>query len=431
MKSVLLSALGVAALAAFVWADPPARVGRLSDIDGNVSFAAAVGSAWQKAVVNYPLTEGNQLSTADGARAEIQIGSDTVRLDSDTLATFEALDDQTVQLRLDKGRASVTLQRLGPSQTFQIVTQTASISLSAPGRYRVDQAESGASTIITRRGQAQVTGGQTAFQVGPGQAADIPASGADGYQISSAPALDSWDQWVAERDSRENASVSTRYVSSEMDGAEDLDQYGRWEVVAGYGPVWFPTVAAGWVPYTFGSWVWVNPWGWTWVDNEPWGFAPFHYGRWALITGTWCWVPGPIVARPVFAPALVRWVGGRPWWGHPPDRVSIARAPLGPREVFHPLYHASTTYYRAVNGIAVARRPHTPPWFAPHAAFAPRPSYASSPLWAPGHRIYRPPSAYGPRPAYGGNAQVIRTPGRRIWPDGQLPLLWQDRRERH
>jgi hypothetical protein len=24
----------------------------------------------------------------------------------------------------------------------------------------------------------------------------------------------------------------------------------------------------------------MSPWGWTWVDNAPWGFAPFHYGRW-------------------------------------------------------------------------------------------------------------------------------------------------------
>jgi len=439
MKSILLAAFGVAALAALAWADPPARVGRLSYVDGNVSFSPAVGSAWQKAVLNYPLTAGNQLSTVEGTRAEIQIGSATVRLDSDTEATFEALDDQAVQIRLDKGHASVTLQRLGPSQTFQIITQTATFSLAAPGRYRVDQAESGRSSVVTRRGQTQVTGGQTAFQVGPRQAADVPASGADAYQITSAPAPDSWDLWVAERDGQEERSVSTRYVSSEMDGADDLVQYGRWEVVAGYGPVWFPTVVAvGWAPYTFGHWAWIGPWGWTWVDDEPWGFAPFPYGRWALITGTWCWVPGPIVARPVFAPALVRWVGGTPWWGHPPDRVQIAWAPLGPREFFHPLYHVSTPYYRAVNGVAVlhsrvvVRRPFGPaPFapapFAPRSTFASRPAYAGLPAWASGSRTYEP----RPWPGYVGNAQIIRRPERREGPDGQAPFLWQGRREWH
>ena len=68
-----------------------------------------------------------------------------------------------------------------------------------------------------------------------------------------------------------------------MTGYEDLDEYGDWSYVAGYGMCWRPrVVVAGWAPYRFGHWVWVGPWGWTWVEDEPWGFAPFHYGRWAF-----------------------------------------------------------------------------------------------------------------------------------------------------
>ncbi len=78
-----------------------------------------------------------------------------------------------------------------------------------------------------------------------------------------------------------------------------------------YGNVWMPTrVSSGWAPYRDGHWAWVDPWGWTWVDEAPWGFAVSHYGRWASIGGSWGWVPGPVAARAVYAPALVAFVGG-------------------------------------------------------------------------------------------------------------------------
>src|SRR5664279_5923051 len=71
-----------------------------------------------------------------------------------------------------------------------------------------------------------------------------------------------------------------------------------------YGNVWMPTsVQSGWAPYHNGHWVWVAPWGWTWVDDAPWGYAPFHYGRWVSLRGNWGWVPGPINYQPVYAPA--------------------------------------------------------------------------------------------------------------------------------
>ena len=115
----------------------------------------------------------------------------------------------------------------------------------------------------------------------------------------------------------------------------------------------FPTrVAAGWAPYRFGHWVWVAPWGWTWVEDEPWGFAPFHYGRWAEVGGGWCWVPGPVVVRPVYAPALVVFVGG-PRFGMSVSfgggGGGVAWFPLGPREVYVPPYRTSVRYVQNVN----------------------------------------------------------------------------------
>ena len=119
-------------------------------------------------------------------------------------------------------------------------------------------------------------------------------------------------------------------------------------------------VAVGWVPYRFGQWVWQRPWGWTWVDDAPWGFAPFHYGRWLWWGGRWCWTPGPRVPRPVFAPALVGWVGGggaQVVIGSRPAPV-VGWVPLGPREAYRPGYHASARYLDRINGGAHAHHGH-------------------------------------------------------------------------
>jgi len=119
--------------------------------------------------------------------------------------------------------------------------------------------------------------------------------------------------------------------------------------VAGYGPCWRPrAVVVGWAPYRYGHWAYVGPWGWTWVEDEPWGFAPFHYGRWAFVSNGWFWVPGPVVVRPVWAPALVGFVGGGPGF-HFAAGVGVGWFPLAPGEVYVPGYHVSRTYVNNIN----------------------------------------------------------------------------------
>jgi hypothetical protein len=133
-----------------------------------------------------------------------------------------------------------------------------------------------------------------------------------------------------------------------------LDTYGDWVDESEYGPVWYPRqVAVEWSPYSYGRWTWISPWGWTWVDDAPWGFAPFHYGRWASVRGRWGWVPGPLHVRPVYAPALVAWVGTAP----PRSGISVSIAfgsgigwfPLAPHEVYVPSYYCSRRHLNNVN----------------------------------------------------------------------------------
>ncbi|MEO7432502.1 MAG: DUF6600 domain-containing protein, partial [Dokdonella sp.] len=131
------------------------------------------------------------------------------------------------------------------------------------------------------------------------------------------------------------------------------DDNGSWNDEPDYGHVWYPTtVAADWAPYRSGHWSWIDPWGWTWVDNASWGFAPFHYGRWAYVGNRWGWCPGERRWGSVYAPALVGFAGGAGWGVGISVRGGggpVGWFPLGPRDVYVPWYHASRGYFTNVN----------------------------------------------------------------------------------
>src|SRR2546426_1026172 len=295
--------------------DPPSRVGRLSFLSGSVSLRPGSVDDWATATVNYPLTTGDHLWTDADARAEITIGSSAIRLASQSAFGFLALDDRTTQVRLSQGTLAVRLRHLGDDESFEIDTPNGAVSLLRPGSYRVDVDSSGDTTTVTvRHGEAEVTANGSAFSVHADDAAVVIGTDAPSYDIHAALRPDAWEDWCVARDRRWDEARSARYVSREVIGHEDLDDYGDWRETGPYGAVWVPrSMIVGWAPYRYGHWAWVDPWGWTWIDDAPWGFAPFHYGRWVYVDDGWAWVPGHVVARPVYAPALVVFVGGRNW----------------------------------------------------------------------------------------------------------------------
>ena len=339
--------------------DPPGRVARLSYSQGSVSFEPAGTEDWWDAMLNRPITTGDRLWIDKGAHAELDIGTAAIRLSGQTGFSFLDLTDSVVQIQLTEGVISVHLRDLGDDETFEIDAPNLALSLLRPGDYRVEVNEAGDTTIVSvRSGQGEVTGGGQAFTVRSDQRAAF--IGTDQLQsfIDNAGDDDDFDRWCSDRDKREEHSVSARYVSRDVIGYQDLDEYGEWRNVAEYGAIWVPfSVAADWAPYRYGSWTWISPWGWTWLDEAPWGFAPFHYGRWTMVGGVWGWCPGPavvagVVRRPIYAPALVAWVGGP----HVSIGVNfgaggdgIAWFPLAPREVYVPPYRVSRTYVTNVN----------------------------------------------------------------------------------
>ncbi|MFM0170479.1 DUF6600 domain-containing protein [Paraburkholderia sediminicola] len=345
--------------------DPPGRVARLNYTAGAVTTEPAGATDWSYAQINRPLTTGDQLWNDQNARSELHIGSTAVRLGPSTSLDLLNLDDNSAQLKVAQGTLSARVRELAPGSSYEIDTPNLALSLDGPGDYRVDVAPDGSSTTVTvRSGGATVYGDSGQVPVAAGQQIRFGGTNLQQVADNGAPGLDGFDQWAASRDAAEDRSVSARYVSRDIPGYQDLDANGTWQSTPQYGEVWVPRgTPAGWAPYHDGHWVWQAPWGWTWVDDAPWGFAPYHYGRWAQVDDTWAWVPGPVAVSepPVYAPALVAFVGGGGGgvnWGVDlaiggTIAAGVAWFPLGPGEPWHPHWgghdHWSPGYYNRVN----------------------------------------------------------------------------------
>lgn len=334
-------------------ADPPARVARLSYASGDLGLMPAGSTDWSTADVNRPLTNGDKLSSGPDARAELELGGAALRINSQSDIGVLNLNDQIGQFELTQGTLSLTVRSIDQGATYEIDTPTLALVVNQPGTFRVDVGANGNGTTVTVFDGGGIVYGENSAQreVFSGRSYQFGDSTLNDMAVSEIQGRDTFDAWSSDRDAQYANANTTQYVSPDVVGAQDLNQYGDWEQNDDYGTVWYPTtVAADWAPYRVGHWVWIAPWGWTWVDAMPWGFAPYHYGRWVFVGHRWGWIPGPPRVRPVYAPALVAFVGiGR---GGP-----IGWFPLGPHEVYNPWYHASRNYYTNVNvtNIRIAR----------------------------------------------------------------------------
>ncbi len=336
--------------------DPPTRAGRIGFVQGSVSFQPGGEGDWLDAVPNRPLTTGDNLWVDRDSRAEVQIGSTSIRLGPETSLTFLDLGNDVTQLRLSTGSLYFRVRRFDRDDRFEVDSPNLAFNVEQAGEFRLDVNQNGDQTVATVwRGRSEITGGAgDSYRLQAGQQGAFTGVDQLSYDVGEIGEPDDFGRWALSRDQREDRVRSRQYVSEEMTGYEDLDDYGRWHEVAGYGNVWTPSGVPGdWAPYRYGNWTYVSPWGWTWVEQEPWGFAPFHYGRWASVEGSWCWVPGPVVVavRPVYSPALVAFVGG----GGFSIGIGVGGGggvgwfPLGPGEVFVPWYRTSPRYVENVN----------------------------------------------------------------------------------
>jgi len=350
--------------------DPSSRVARLSLVGGAVSLRPAIADDWGVAGPNTPITTGDHLWCDNDSRAELEVGDVTVHLAARTGFSILDLDDDVMQLRLTDGSILLRVRDLDADDVIEVDTPNAAVTILRAGTYRIDVSDNGEITSVTvRRGQAEVAAGGSTFPVRSSELATISGIDEPTYDVDDSGGLDAWERWAMSRNRRFDHSKSREYVSPDVIGYSDLDDYGRWSTEGNYGSVWYPNVSVDWCPYRYGRWAWIDPWGWTWIDDASWGFAPFHYGRWAHVDSRWCWVPGARHERALYAPALVVFLGGEGWGTGMPFHGGngVGWFPLGPREPYVPVYHGSDAYIRRLNaphidiGVHVNLRISPPP----------------------------------------------------------------------
>ncbi len=331
--------------------DPPGRIGQLADFQGRAWLFDRDRQEWVAAPRNRPLTSGDRLMIDQGGRAVVRIGSTTLRIAGGSDVELQRIDDEQIRLMLQRGTMAVQVASPEVAAEIQIATAFGTFLPLSPGHYRFDHRDG--ETNATNWYGALSAAGSTDLVVGERQQLTLRLIGGTNRLASSisAVAVDSFSDWVAQDAQGETQNYAAQFVSPEMTGWEDLDRYGRWDSDPQYGAIWLPSVvASGWAPYRFGSWVWMVPWGWTWVDNAPWGFAPFHYGRWVNVSGRWVWSPGQRIRRPTYAPALVTWTTPphSPRSGHDTG-PAVAWQPLAPHEHYVPVYRASPTHRKNID----------------------------------------------------------------------------------
>jgi hypothetical protein len=356
LGSAVVALALIAAAPCFAQEEPPARVGRVAFVQGTLAFHTQGETAWSAAAANYPVATGSAFWSDPKSRAEIRIGAQTIDLAGNTDLELIKLDQQVMQLAVPQGRIEVHLRQLGEGESIEIDIPRGGVWLLQAGDYDIDAGTADRpSRVAVYEGSARFVGGTVDLAIKPGDLAVLSGNDPVVANVERA-APDEFAQWCRSRNFDLHRLASPYRVSPRMTGFEELDQYGAWRSVADYGEVWFPqSLAADWVPYRDGYWVWEAPWGWNWVDAQPWGFAPFHYGRWALIDNAWGWVPGGFVADPVYAPALVSFLADpAAVLGAAASAALVGWFPLAPGEAYWPSYSNDSSYVRAVNAGIVA-----------------------------------------------------------------------------
>ena len=299
--------------------DVKARVVRISLISGEVSLKRNGNTDWERARLNFPLVEGDTVSTDRDSRLEIQVDArNFVRLESSSVLRIATLRDEGVAVSLIEGTASVRLAKFDRDREyFEIDAPKVTLAAEKKGLYRLDVSRDGRVRLTARDGgRARIYSETSGFALRDGRTAELIIEGTDAgdWQFLVADQRDSWDKWVDNRERylAQRFRYDTQYYDNYIWGAEDLDTYGSWVYANDYGWIWRPHVTVinnyhEWAPYRDGHWVWCPPYGWTWVGYEPWGWAPYHYGRWVYYDNYWAWCPRSLYYRhrSWWRPALV------------------------------------------------------------------------------------------------------------------------------
>jgi hypothetical protein len=286
--------------------DSHARIVRLSYVEGDVQLAGGRDFGFENATLNTPLSERDQVRTGPDGRAEIQFeDGSTIRLAPETQITFSELgrfsSGATVtSVDLDAGEAEFRVARHGDDDVFAVHARQRVIELTHSSLFRVTNTNSDPLEIAVWKGEVKLSDPDSGSQVAVKQneTFTLDALDSDRYGLQKGAEEDYLDDWSSEREdylSRYATPTNANYSQSPYQyGMSDLNYYGQFYNLPGYGYLWRPNnVNLGWDPFMNGYWNYSPQFGYMWVSSYPWGWMPYRYGHWVFLNGYgWLWQPG-------------------------------------------------------------------------------------------------------------------------------------------
>ena len=305
-------------------AESKARIVRLSEVQGTVQLDRTAGDGFDKAFVNLPVIEGSRLRTGKNGRAEIEFeDGSALRLapESEVDFTHLALGDDGQKLsavHLVSGTvyADIHLKTNGKAKTgdqFQLNFAHESVTVADAAHFRLEFGDSSKATLAVFKGKVSATSPSGQFDVAEKRSAtirlakdDVPNNDvASGESAKAKDAVtiaknyendpsDAWDRQQTEYHDRYASTANSGISSPYAYGMSDLNYYGNFMNVPGYGNVWQPYfIGANWSPFQDGGWSFYPGAGYMWVSGYPWGWMPYNYGNWAFAPGYgYVWQPG-------------------------------------------------------------------------------------------------------------------------------------------
>ncbi len=294
--SALVFALAIGALAD----ESNVRIVRLSYVNGQVQLDRDGNSGLDDAFLNMPLANGAELVTQEDGYAEVEFeAGTTVRLvpNSDLHFRRLGLDDgnKLSVLEVMGGTAYFNVRHEGHDE-FHVLINGQDLLVPKSSRFRVVMRQDDAQVSVLS-GELQLFSGDE-LKIKKNQTLSFDFRGTGNPFVSDTIETLAYDAWNQEREGYTGRYVASGsylgYSSGFSYGWSDLNYFGSFIDVAGYGSCWRPYgFDQYWDPYMDGAWVWYPGWGYTWVSGYPWGWAPYRYGRWIFIGGYgWVWQPG-------------------------------------------------------------------------------------------------------------------------------------------
>ena len=305
------------------FADSQIRMVRLSEVQGDVKVDRNTGQ-FEKAFLNLPITQGVKVQTGNDGRAEVEFeDGSTLRVTPNTVIGFPQLSLRdsgtkvsTVHLR--EGTAYVAFTGAKDAE-LTLTFGHEKVSLAHSAHLRIEMADT-AATLAVFSGDVQVEGDSGSVAVGKNHTASFDLTNDDHATLAKNLEPDPFDTWDKQQDQYHQQYASNSYgsYSPYAYGTTDLNYYGNFSNVPGYGTMWQPYFAgAGWDPFMNGAWAFSPGFGYGWVSGYPWGWTPYHYGSWVYVpTYGWGWQPGGSWAG-WSAPRIV----------HPPSNFVLPQPP--------------------------------------------------------------------------------------------------------